>query len=250
MFRFDDVTFRYEPSPVGVVRQMFDADLYAELSGTFPPASLFKPDPGASRRSSFSRTTDAKTFREFLASAPAWRELFRWSRTRDCLDRTLTMLAAHSIDLGTAGSRASLPQRLWRLAAAVKHRNLRNASSALRLEMTFVIMPADGGFLLPHTDDPSKAVNLATSMMRPGEWDPAFGGSTDIDWPNDPRRIYSRGVDRLAFDDVHLLDSIAYAPNQAVIVVKTFNSWHSIRPMQGRGSQALRKTLNVNILHN
>jgi hypothetical protein len=32
-----------------------------------------------------------------------------------------------------------------------------------------------------------------------------------------------------------------------VIFVKTFNSWHSVRPMQGNGSGAMRKTLTINI---
>jgi hypothetical protein len=29
--------------------------------------------------------------------------------------------------------------------------------------------------------------------------------------------------------------------------VKTFNSWHSVRPMTGIGSDALRRTLTINI---
>ena len=36
-------------------------------------------------------------------------------------------------------------------------------------------------------------------------------------------------------------------PNQCVIFVKTFNSWHAVYPMTGHGSQALRKTLTINI---
>jgi hypothetical protein len=29
--------------------------------------------------------------------------------------------------------------------------------------------------------------------------------------------------------------------------VKTFNSWHSVRPMTGAGSEAMRRTLTINI---
>jgi hypothetical protein len=32
-----------------------------------------------------------------------------------------------------------------------------------------------------------------------------------------------------------------------VVFVKTFNSWHSVRPMTGSGSALMRKTLTINI---
>jgi hypothetical protein len=30
-----------------------------------------------------------------------------------------------------------------------------------------------------------------------------------------------------------------------VVFVKTYNSWHSVRPMTGKGVEALRKTLTI-----
>ena len=35
--------------------------------------------------------------------------------------------------------------------------------------------------------------------------------------------------------------------NQAVMFVRTFNSWHSVRPMLGTGSPAMRRSLTINI---
>jgi len=32
-----------------------------------------------------------------------------------------------------------------------------------------------------------------------------------------------------------------------VIFVRTFNSWHSVPPMTGKGSGAMRRTLTINI---
>ncbi len=46
---------------------------------------------------------------------------------------------------------------------------------------------------------------------------------------------------------MNVLDTFEFTPNQAVVFVKTFNSWHSVRPMQGNGSTAMRKTLTINI---
>jgi hypothetical protein len=49
---------------------------------------------------------------------------------------------------------------------------------------------------------------------------------------------------------MEVLDTYEFTANQAVIFVKTFNSWHSVRPMTGRDSNALRKTLTINIERN
>ena len=43
------------------------------------------------------------------------------------------------------------------------------------------------------------------------------------------------------------IDVFEFEPNQCVVFVKTFNSWHCVRPMQGNGSQAMRRTLTINI---
>ena len=109
------------------------------------------------------------------------------------------------------------------------------------------MLPADGGHLLPHTDAPSKIVTLVISMMKEGEWNPAFGGGTDVIQVKDPARSFNWLNTQGRFEDMKVLDTFEFTPNQAVVFVKTFNSWHSVRPMQGNGSTAMRKTLTINI---
>lgn len=45
-----------------------------------------------------------------------------------------------------------------------------------------------------------------------------------------------------------VIDTFEFTPNQAVMFVKTFNSWHSVRPMTGTDPSVLRKTLTINIV--
>jgi len=40
---------------------------------------------------------------------------------------------------------------------------------------------------------------------------------------------------------MEVLDTFEFTPNQVVVFVKTFNSWHSVRPMTGAGSPLMRK---------
>jgi hypothetical protein len=52
----------------------------------------------------------------------------------------------------------------------------------------------------------------------------------------------------MSFDEVETLATLPFEPNQCVVFVKTFNSWHAVEPMRGTGSGAMRKTLTVVIV--
>ena len=49
------------------------------------------------------------------------------------------------------------------------------------------------------------------------------------------------------FEDMEKLAVYEFEPNQCVLFVKTFNSWHCVRPMQGNGANAMRRSLTINI---
>jgi hypothetical protein len=49
------------------------------------------------------------------------------------------------------------------------------------------------------------------------------------------------------FEDIEVLATYDYAPNQAVLFVKTFNPGHPASPRTGRSAGTLRKTLMINI---
>ena len=63
----------------------------------------------------------------------------------------------------------------------------------------------------------------------------------------DPKRDYNWLNRQGAFEEMEVLDTYPFEPNQAVVFVKTHNSWHCVRPMTGHGSAALRRTLTLNI---
>ena len=54
---------------------------------------------------------------------------------------------------------------------------------------------------------------------------------------------------RAEFDEMEILETFEFLPNQIIMFIKTFNSWHSVRPMTGSGSKAMRRTLTINIEH-
>ena len=84
-------------------------------------------------------------------------------------------------------------------------------------------------------------------MLRNGEWDPAYGGGTDVNRPKNIQLAYNKLNRQADFDEMEVVRTYDFTPNQAVVFIKTFNSWHSVRPMHGEGSKVMRKTLTINI---
>ena len=90
-------------------------------------------------------------------------------------------------------------------------------------------------------------ITLVAAIVEDGEWDPAHGGGTEVMKPKDPAKTYNFLNKQLEFDEVETLKTFDFNPNQVVLFVKTFNSLHCVRPMTGNGSQAMRRTLTINI---
>jgi len=109
------------------------------------------------------------------------------------------------------------------------------------------MIPTDGGYLLPHTDAPSKIVTMTLSMAREGEWETAYGGGLDINRPRRDDLAFNQLNTQAEFKDMEVLETFEFLPNTGVVFVKTFNSLHCVRPMTGKGSTAMRRTLTINI---
>ena len=247
-FCFDRLNFRYEPFPIGLAKPVMDEATYDELVESFPPLEIFEDyremgKPGD--KFTLSEKENRRVYEDFITSKPVWREFHRWIKSDDFVYGVMDTLREHHIDLGI---RYIPPgRRLIRRLKEISSGQLCSRMPRLRARFEFSALSAEGGHLFPHTDTATKIVTLIVSMVREGEWNPAYGGGTDVNRPKDVRHAYNY-LNRLAkFEDMEVLDTYEFTPNQAIVFVKTFNSWHSVRPMTGNNSQALRRTLTINI---
>jgi hypothetical protein len=115
----------------------------------------------------------------------------------------------------------------------------------LKTRWEFSLLPADGGCLRPHTDIPSKLLTVVLSMRPIGDetWLPEWGGGTDVLRPIGDTPPDDYKADLSAFEVVH---TYPYVPNQAVVFVKSKDSWHSVGPIAGPAA-ALRRTVTINV---
>jgi hypothetical protein len=248
-FDYSSAQFRYEPFPIALARPIMKESLYKEFVDNFPPTDIFESFEAMGKRGrkfTLSEKENPKVYNDFVQNSPVWREFHRWIKSDDFCYGALAMLKEHFIDLGFK-QKEPMSRYVSNLSAAVRGKFASRDIIPLRARFEFSALPSDGGSLPPHTDAPSKIVTMVVSMVKDGEWNPAFGGGTDVNQPKKIEHAYNQ-VNRLAdFSDMDVAHTYEFTPNQAVIFVKTYNSWHSVRPMTGNDPTLLRRTLTVNI---
>jgi hypothetical protein len=246
VFRYEHLEFRYEPFPIGVARPLMDEDHYREMLRSYPEKEHFVYLREVGHKYSLSEKNNSKAYHEIVRSRPVWREFHKRLKSETFIKDVMQVLRERHIDLGY--SKLPTPtKRLIKLARNAWRGHLDAGRAPLSARFEFSMLPAAGGSVIPHTDSPGKIITIVVSMVGDGEWDPAFGGGTDVNRPKDVRLAYNELNRQARFEDMEVLDTFEFVPNQGVVFVKTFNSWHSVRPMTGNGSTAMRKTLTINI---
>jgi len=247
MFHVENARFRYEPYPIGLIRPAFDENVYQQLVTTFPPAELFMDLPKVGQKLLLSEKFHPRQYHDYVASSPPWRELHRAVKSTEFIASVLEMLRGHGIDLGYKHYPPTAKRALQKTWLDLRRGRWPRYDARLSARFDYSMIPANGGYIAPHTDSPGKVVTLVVSMAKEGDWDPSFGGATDVNRLLDPRRSFNHLNDKCRFDEVEVLESFPFEPNQIVLFVKTFNSWHSVRPTTGGTSTAMRRTLTINI---
>lgn len=217
MLTLTQARFRYEPYPIGLATEVFARADYDRLVAAYPDEAPFKQLTGAYNKWSLSQRNNPNEYLAFVTNHPVWMPFYRYLKGQIFLDA---------------------------LFACLDQAGIEPPKPPLKTRFEFSSLPGAGGGIEAHTDIPSKVITLIIPMLAPETWDPAWGGGTDMLRPLDPWRRYQDYKEpRKAFE---VVQSFPYAPNQAVVFIKTFNSWHAVGPIQGPPG-SWRRTLTVNV---
>lgn len=245
MFSYEHLDFRYEPFPIGLARPVMEEGLYREFVSAYPPLDMFGDLSKVGYKYSLSEKFNRRQYLQLVRSHPVWKSFHQWIKSDAFIRGMLDALKERYLDLGYA--QRPLAHRIARRLRKLATGQWCDCNSRLGARFEFSMLPADGGHVLPHTDSPGKIVTLIVSILDEGEWNPGYGGGTDLNRPRDRKFMFNRLNRQAQFEDMEVIDTFDFAPNQVVVFVRTFNSWHSVRPMTGQGSGAMRRTLTINI---
>ncbi len=246
MLQLDNAEFHYEPYPIGRANPILDKVFYDELTASFPPQELFVYKQSLGHKYSLSEINNGPKYEEYVSSNSSWRRFHQYLKSKDFIFDVVKALYAQSIDLGLPMAPPTVVNQLRSLVSAVRHGRL-TPGPRLSSRFEFSMLPATGGCIRPHTDAPQKLITLVISMIKDGEWDTAFGGGTEVLRPIDKRKSFNFMNAYLEFDEVETIRTFDFVPNQCLLFIKTFNSLHAVRPMNGHEPDKMRKTITINI---
>jgi hypothetical protein len=250
-FHYDQFNFDYDPFPIGVAPQFIAPDHYQRLVDHFPEMNSFGTFfDNMSNKKALSELYNTDLYHDYIRNTPVYNDFYRYIKSADFIQDVLTCFERNYIDLGLSNSplrstKAALHGSVPAFLARVQNKLSWKKGLSARFE--FSALPSDGGSVRPHTDAPDKLITLVISILNPGEWDPAWKGGTDVLKPKDIRKNYNFYNKYLDFEDCDVIRTIEYVPNQCILFLKTFNSLHSVPPIQNQGGTTLRRTLTINI---
>ena len=245
MLNFENIRFDYDPYPIGIARGALDAGFYEELIDTFPDEKDFVSKDYHGVKLSLSQLNNGRGYRAHLRRSPAWRRFYDYVKSESFIKETMAMLRAHNVDLGL--DKLSFAERISKRVKAYSRGSPQPHFPSLKSRFEFSAMPVTGGSIRPHTDAPAKVVTMVIPILREGEWKAEYGGGTSVVWPRDRSRSFNIANGYMDFDEGECVRTYPFEPNQCLVFVKTYNSWHAVWPMTGNDPAVLRRTLTINI---
>lgn len=248
---YQNFVFDYEPFPLGVAGQFIEEAHYKKMVDSFPSVEVFGNFfDSMSNKRALSEMYNHGAYHEFVRQTPVYLEFYHYIKSPEFIHDVLNCFERNYIQLRLSGANilsSPSPLNSTLLDWLEKKRNQLIRRKGLRARFEFSALPSDGGNVRPHTDAPQKVITLVISILREGEWNPAWKGGTDILKPKDIRKNYNFYNNYFDFEECDLIKTVEYVPNQCILFLKTFNSLHSVPPLQNKGGHAFRRTLTINI---
>jgi hypothetical protein len=227
-------TIEFVPFPIGVASDVFESSLYDELTSNFPPINMFEVvNRKKDTQYKLNHKNRPREFADYIRRTPIWREFDETMRSQEFGKLILDVLEGEGIGFEKSFEVPQLRKALRSAAADIlKHRRFPRYPEQLRTRFSFAVYPGHGGYIRPHTDATNTLTTLVVSMNQMNDpWNPEWGGELELCRPINPIHRFNWKNSVLDFSDMEPIQKIPYLPNQATFFVKTYDSWHCVRPM-------------------
>lgn len=249
-FIYENLALNYEPFPIGIFQPAIPKEIYSDLCDQFPPIELFDYKEHLGHKYSLSEINNPTQYYAFLESNPLWNKFYKYIKSPEFIVEVVRLLERHNIKMNLIPtddiSAWNHKQKISHFFRSISKNKIKLAQHNLKTRFEFSALPADKGSIKPHTDSPTKLITLVLTMLKENEWDKSWGGGTDSVKPKDITKYFNQLNQQLDFSEVEVMESYDFNPNQCLLFVKTFNSWHSVSPIRGPKG-VIRKTLTINI---
>ena len=211
-----------EPFHALCLDNFFTDETYQKLKEEFPnPHELSKVNltkvPKVGHKYHLSSKLDTKDFHRTLANCPNWNRFYQYTQSPAFLkdvDRIYPFLSDYN-------------------------------TSLVRFEFSY--LPANGGYVYPHPDVAKKIITLV--LYFPFDWESEWnGGFVTFKHKTNPNGNFNgRGNGDIKWTEVETLREFDFVDNRCMIMVRSPNSLHGVKPIQGP-TEKYRTSVTINII--
>jgi hypothetical protein len=246
MIQLNRMNFDYVPFPIGVLDNAVEKEKYEKLVDAFPAPELFQFKKELGNKYSLSELNNRENYFKFVKGNPIWTDFYEYVKSPKFIESVIKTLRDNNLKLGLEACEIKQKTVGQNDSILTKIADRLSGKPYLSSRFEFSMLNADGGYLLPHTDSPTKVITLVQTIVKPGEWDRSYGGGTAINKPLDDKKYFNFLNEQLKFEEVSTLKTVEFEANQCMLFIKTFNSFHSVATVKGPKDK-LRRTLTINI---
>ena len=232
---FKSLTFDYFPYPIGFLSNVISRNFYNELAKSFPSIDDLKSFSDMGQKYLLSENSDNKKFYQFLSLSEPWAKFYKIIKSVNFVRYILTILRHNNIDLGISHFPILFDNNLGEIPHLTT-----------RFEFSILL---NGGYHLPHTDIPKKLVSIVISFSDKSEWINENKGGTSTCLPIKKSLIFNQVNKYRSFEDVKIIKRYPFIENSGILLIKTYNSWHCVEPIQVSDSQ-IRKSIVIQLIRN
>ena len=92
-------------------------------------------------------------------------------------------------------------------------------------------IPSDNGMIKPHTDSQHKLASIVIPVTS-DNWPDNYAAGTNFLEPLDKKKTFNFVNKTLEFKETKIINTVPFKRNQFLIFLKTYNSLHSVGPIQ------------------
>ncbi len=254
MLNLNNLHFEYSPYPHGVAKNVFDVNTYKEIVENFPDINKFYSLKNKNKfnkeekfnKFSLSSKNNPKIFFDFVNNNSSYKKLSNFLFSYDFKINLFNILIKNNINLGIIPLKRNNKNLLRNFLLNFTPYNILKPLQDVDVAIEFSAIPVRGGFIKPHTDGPHKLLSIVIPVIDKS-WQDSFNGGTNFLKPKDNTKIYNILNNTYEFDQCDIIKTVNFNSNQLLIFLKTYNSFHSVGPLNGEQDNLYRKSITLTI---
>jgi len=249
MINIDNISFNFDPFPYGVAKNIFSKIHYSELVKNFPKISdmsrIEEKDNLTLKFNKFalsSRNNPVK-FNSVINKNNTYKDFCNYLLSEQFKNYLINILKKNNVDFGI-NTNSTIKKKIKKILTYIFPFSILKPTQEIDIVVEFSSIPSNGGFLKPHTDGQHKLASIVIPIVD-NDWKKEFNGGTNLLRPLDETKTYNLLNNTYEFEECFIVKTIDFDPNQFLIFLKTYNSFHSVGPLKSNVSNHYRNSITL-----